>query len=153
VDKNRSQHSTYARYGGLAAAARGREHRDEAERMKEAAPEDSQASSGSRIFAIIARACCLRSSMHLRNHRKSLLPPFLDEFLHGSIAHVVIQADIALRNDHSHNLEIVCRPGFARGPNRLDAMFLPIPVKVIDHGLSKLVARAFGAAWQPAITW
>jgi len=31
---------------GLAAAARGREHRDEAERMKEAAPEDSQASSG-----------------------------------------------------------------------------------------------------------
>jgi hypothetical protein len=36
--------------------ARGQEHRDEAERMKEAAPEDSQASSGSRIFAIIARA-------------------------------------------------------------------------------------------------
>jgi hypothetical protein len=41
---------------GIAAAARGQEHRDEAERMKEAEPEDSQASSGSRIFAIISTA-------------------------------------------------------------------------------------------------
>jgi hypothetical protein len=46
------------------AAVRGQEHRDEAERMKEAAPEDSQASSASSIFAIIARACCRRSSMN-----------------------------------------------------------------------------------------
>jgi hypothetical protein len=55
---------------GLAAAARGQEHRDEAERMKEVAPEDSQAS--------------IRLT-HLRNHRKSLLPPFLDEFLHHGV--------------------------------------------------------------------
>jgi hypothetical protein len=41
-----------------------KEHRDEAERMKEAAPEDSQVSSGSSIFAIVARACCRRSSIN-----------------------------------------------------------------------------------------
>jgi hypothetical protein len=48
----------------FAAAARGQEHRDEAERMKEAAPEDSQASSGSLILAIIFNASCRRSSIN-----------------------------------------------------------------------------------------
>ena len=46
-----------------AAAARGQERRDKAERMKEVAPEDSQASSGSRIFAIVSSAACRRSSI------------------------------------------------------------------------------------------
>jgi hypothetical protein len=26
---------------------------------------------------------------HLRNHHKSLLPPFLDNFLKGGIAHII----------------------------------------------------------------
>ena len=47
-----------------AAAARGQEGRDEVERMKKAAPEDSQASSASSIFAIILSAFCRRSSMN-----------------------------------------------------------------------------------------
>jgi hypothetical protein len=67
---------------------------------------------------------------HFRNLQERLLPPFLDDFRKGGIVHAVGHAAqvLGLRNDHSHDLEVVGGPCLSTLANRLDAMLKPIMV-------------------------
>jgi hypothetical protein len=63
---------------------------------------------------------------------QELLPPLLDELFHGRIAaHFVVHAEVsALRDDHSHDLEVVAGPSLSTLTNRLDAACAKTPVKL-----------------------
>jgi hypothetical protein len=69
------------------------------------------------------------SLVHLRNHLERLLPPFLDVRLDRCVAHFAVQAQVlSLRDDHSHDLEVVRRAGLSNHRDRLNAMLSPVAV-------------------------